>query len=922
MKILFLIINLLINLVVSNNSSNIVKINNETEEYIDYAPEDYLNYSVVENDAEERYYYSEPLILNIDVIKNHSSISNVLILPTIIYGNVNYSLGTNVIYFNEDESSFSLQINHVAQGNSHLRLELTPSTNDNNTTPLEKTNIDIYFVGEYNFYCFSTLSLTRARQIACHYLVFDGIIEDEFEPIDEYIYQAPNAYYITSTNIDENKIKFDGFFKFQSENLNYYPADGTKVGLYAYGANNNTIYSDEIYFDEFGYFSLDLETISFNRLSLIFWAETKYVRFCESYTEIKVEHKKEYIFNNPHKYEIDLTEKISKTYGKKYTINNIYTNFDNDRGKAFGNAVIMNAGGRFYDDFLEYNYNENPLWVIFPSNKSSFRNDIENNVNFINLSEYGQEGALHEYGHYIRFKLGLSTPFGGFAHNSNDDLALRYPDATINGISHKGMGYYAAWNEGFATFYSNLVQNYYDYSYLSSTWKKEYIDFQQLDTSGYVQFKLRESNEKTVTNVLLALCDPQFKYDDAIGVKAFFDLLKENNDVASLSDSLNVIKENIDDSMDVITKVTSYYKIAPNNLLTTITEIDDNGNTTIVEKDKNSTLTESDIPTFKWNVGNHVFYNSYLTYKDYGNGDRYTYQEALQDPSVRKHNYGLSNNDFTLYIYNSNGEELLKKENIQYEISSSKVASYTPTREEWKSVFYSSSFYCYWMVEGKDINHTYIGTIEKTDYTSEFDAQTGYTYQSEPFPFNLEKIYKEYETQTTNQNYDIDNLELSVELFTKTQTNQLPRKYEIKINYKWDEDDLPDERLTDYIVVQWNYIYNLNGTLYSVNYYDNDIIYTFDESYDGRILYYGSPYIELYYTADLRYDTNSETVSKLYGEAAIGIETTQNYDSLFVGVTYYHVLNLATVMQGIQQNEYGYYVNTSEIEKVSATYEF
>ena len=60
----------------------------------------------------------------------------------------------------------------------------------------------------------------------------------------------------------------------------------------------------------------------------------------------------------------------------------------------------------------------------------------------------------------------------------------------------------------------------------------------------------------------------------------------------------------------------------------------------------------------------------------------------------------------------------------------------------------------------------------------------------------------------------------------------------------------------------------------------------------------------------------------MYGEAAIGIETTQSYDSLFVGVTYYHATNLATVMQGIQQNEYGYYVNTSEIEKVSATYEF
>ena len=63
-------------------------------------------------------------------------------------------------------------------------------------------------------------------------------------------------------------------------------------------------------------------------------------------------------------------------------------------------------------------------------------------------------------------------------------------------------------------------------------------------------------------------------------------------------DALNVIKENIDDSMDVITKVTSYYKIAPNNLLATITEKDVEGNTTIVEKNKNSIFTEFDIPTF------------------------------------------------------------------------------------------------------------------------------------------------------------------------------------------------------------------------------------------------------------------------------------------------------------------------------------
>lgn len=920
MKVLFLIISLLINLAVCNNGSNLENLKNETEEYVDYAPEDSLSFSVIENAVEERYYYNEPLILHIEITKANNSITNVSILPTIIYGNVNYSIGTNVIYFNEDESSFTLQINHVTQGNSHMRLELTPSTNDNNSISLDKTYINIYFVGELNFYCFSTLSITRARQIACHFLVFDGIIEDELGPIDEYIYQEPNAYYFTSTTINEEKNIIDGLFNFQSEDLNYYPADGVKVGLYAYDTNDNIVYFDETYIDEVGYFSLNLETISYSKLSLIFFAETKYVRFCESYTTEEIEDKTYYYFNNPYEYEINLTDNVTKTLGKKYTINNLYTNFDNDRGQAFGNAMIMNVGGRFLEEFLEYNYNEDPLWVVFPSDKSSFHNNNDANVKFINLSDYGQEGALHEYGHYVHKSLGLIQPFGGFTHYDTEDLALRYPDMLIGRKYEKGRGYYAAWAEGFATFYSNLVQNYYDYSHLSETWKDEYVEFQNLNTNN-VNFVLRESNEKTVTNVLLALCDPQFRYDDAIGIKTFFDLLVENkDDVASLSDVLNIVKENIEDSLDVINEVTSYYKIAPNSLHVTIPSSENIGEN--VEKTKNSVFTESDIPTFKWDVGNHSFETEYIMRDKYGNGDLYTEEQIEEDSSRIKYNYGLSNNDFTLYIYNSNGEELFKKEHIQYQINSSKIVSYTPTNEEWKSVFYSSSFFCYWMVEGTDLNHTYVGKIEQGNYTSDYDITTGYVYQSEPFPFVLEKKYQEIDAQTNYENYDIENLELEVELSQTLPTNDILKRYEINVNYTWDENNLPDVRLKDYIVLRWNYIYNLDGIFYAVNYYDDDTIYTSDSSYSGQTFNYGSTYRELYYEADLMYNKKDAPVSKLYGEATIGIETTQNYDSLFISVTYYHIMNTATAMEGIQQNNYGYDVNTTEIEKIDVTYQF
>ena len=915
MKVLFLIISLLINLAVCNNGSNLENLKNETEEYVDYAPEDNLSFSVIENAVEERYYYNEPLILHIEITKANNSITNVSILPTIIYGNVNYSIGTNVIYFNEDESSFTLQINHVTQGNSHMRLELTPSTNDNNSISLDKTYINIYFVGELNFYCFSTLSITRARQIACHFLVFDGIIEDELGPIDEYIYQEPNAYYFTSTTINEEKNIIDGLFNFQSEDLNYYPADGVKVGLYAYDTNDNIVYFDETYIDEVGYFSLNLETTSYSKLSLIFFAETKYVRFCESYTTEKIGDKTYYYFNNPYEYEINLTDNVTKTLGKKYTINNLYTNFDNDRGLAFGNAMIMNAGGRFLEEFLEYNYNEDPLWVVFPSDRSSFHNNKDANVKFINLSDYGQEGALHEYGHYVHKSLGLIKPFSGFMHDDTEDLALRYPDFQDGNYYKKGRGYYAAWAEGFATFYSNLVQNYYDYSHLSETWKDEYVEFQNLNTKN-VNFVLRESNEKTITNVLLSLCDPQFRYDDAIGIKTFFDLLVENkDDVASLSDALNIVEDNIPTSKNLISKVTSYYKIAPNNLKMSKTIVRNNG--VKYEETQYGMFEESKVLNFTWEKGNYVYFDKYLTYKDNGYGDRYTSEEAETNPSAVITKYGLSNNNFTLYVYNDHGIQLLKKENlICNNINKSKFI-YTPTNQEWKSLFFSSSFTGYWFVEAKDINNSIIGV---QNGENGFTSTGGYVYRSEMKPFTLEKRYIEHKTQI---NQPLSGLEIDFTL-QENNTTENNRDFTINLEYEWTT--IPEQRYDDYIIMSWSTIYELNGTFYIESYYNNNIEISSTNSYGNNYQRTPLGINQLYWVVNMKwFDENNNTPYALYGNAEIGLTAPSTANALFISVEYHHITNTASGMAGIFNDETNdnKYTTLSDFKaKVYRTYSF
>lgn len=775
-----------------------------------------------------------------------------------------------------DTFSLTTHFKPISSGNSILTIYVKPILCENNNyfyadEEFFKT-VNLYITKEIWSYSFSTISNTTARIYSANHLITLGLLKQE--DYDEYIYEESQYTFANSVIPNTDCDSLETYFYLENMGEEFFPGERLITKLIAYDNDNNTVGVVESQVEENGKININFNFQNFTKIFLYIYAKTNLANFIN------------YNTNVTYAYELDLSNII--TYDNvfsKYYLESICTDYDSDRGKAFLYSKIINTA----NDFLINNLNYNPelVTIKFPGDKSCYTHNT--NTITINLVENSDMTfvLLHEYGHFVCEQFEIKPEKSGGQHYETEDLYLRY----LENDDDKKKGYGTSWSEGFATFFAIAIQSSYDNSDIFYNWFNKYNTIKSINVNN-ANFVLRESNERTVTLILLALSDPTYLYEDAIGFEAIFGhFIDYKKQINSLSVALSILQNNYNVNKELISQCLSYYKIAPHN-----------GNI-----DNNQIVYEEEAPTFEWNKGNYVFYEKYYKYDS--EGKKYTAEDELIDPSVAVTNVGACNDNFVFNIVDSSGTVLLSK-NIVSSVNSEEIVSYTPTVDEWKTIFYSSSFVCYWYVEGWCSSNPY------------YSDSNGYKYTSESYSFILEKKYEEIDTQTDYENYDIDNLELTVELSQTLPTNDVLKRYEINVNYVWDENNLPEVRLKDYIVLQWNYIYNLNGTFYSVNYYDDDTIYTSDSSYSGQIFNYGSTYRELYYEADLMYNKKDEPVSKLYGEAKIGIETSQNYSSLFVSVTYYHILNTATAMEGIQQNNYGYYVNTSEIEKIAVTYEF
>ena len=865
MKYFFIIISFLLNMMVCDNKiyiENNHTNSNNIESILENSPLEDLLWDISNNEILDGFHSrNEKITLNFKISKTNIDIDRVSIMTNNCCGTIDHGVSGALFFFNENANvNFSLTINAVGLNNSQLSIDLFPQKNSNGAiTPANKKTINIYCMGEQSFYCMSTLSLTDARKKMYDHLISEGITTEEETSREYYIFQEQKNFTITQSNIDENSISIiDGNFNFQTETSDFYPAKGIKAKVCAYDNNNGIIYYDETFTDSNGYFSLNLMNETYSSLKLVFLAETKYVNVYSGFNN----ESGDVDYSSKYTYEIDLTNYGVISFGKKYTVENVCTCFYNDRGKAFASAIVINSGGDFFSSFV---YEIENVKLVYPASGSAYSRSLKT----ISLDGYCHEKLLHEYGHHACFALGVNQVMGGFSHTREEDLALRYPDSDGVGV---GRGYQAAWGEGFAFFFSNLVQSYYDYSFLSETWGQEYINFknQVLDD---VDFVLRESNENTVTCVLLALCDSDFLFKNAIGIEKFFEILKDYSDnINSLSDFLNLLKNRIDVDKELLKQVTIYYRLSPYELEMTNTIGNDN------------VVSNTEIPKFSWRKGNYHIEKEYLMYADNGNGERYTEDDAQQNSSVLKTNYGLSNANFVLYIYDYNGKLLLKEDNISQTVIAYRKCYYTPTQNMWESIFYeASTLQCFWFVEGRDIN-----------------VNDSYVYRSETSNFTLEKRYIEHKTSsisTTNSELEVD--------FTVEETINSSkdfRDFSINLSYCWKT--IPEQRYNDYIIMSWNAIYQLNGKFYTVSYYNNNQEILINNYYSENHYKTSIGINQLYWEVNmLWFDDDNKPPYALYGEAEVCLTAPFTVSDLYVKIEYHHITNTASAMNGVFEDE-------------------
>ena len=252
-------------------------------------------------------------------------------------------------------------------------------------------------------------------------------------------------------------------------------------------------------------------------------------------------------------------------------------------------------------------------------------------------------------------------------------------------------------------------------------------------------------------------------------------------------------------------------------------------------------------------------------------------------------------------MYNQNGGLLLKKENIVDNDISNSTASYTPTKQEWESIFFSNTFYCYWYVEGYDSNNT--------------TNNGSYRYISEEYDIILEKKY--ISVNTNNTSSGINGMSIDVDLY-ETYGNEINvRNFDVVIEYNWDT--IPTERMQDYIVMRWSTVYQLNDQRYSVDYYNNDIETLRLSSTDFTYNVSSVGMNQIYWRTLLKYKTpENETPTSLYGEAHIGVTSTNSAASLMVTVSYHHTTSMAVGEKGVYMNESGIYTtDATQVETLT-----
>ena len=190
LKNFFMIILMVLNIVVINKNPT-KDFDSNLQNEIMYEAEGDIIYNIQDNELfDTRLAHNQYYDIDILLQKSNPNVTRFNYQFNVVIGSFDYEEDLSTTSFSGVESiNFGLLYRPINSGNSHLQLQITPIILENGEEREGTTEIFIFYcVKEARFMCSSNLSITHVREIAFDYLVDDGLIVNNTQNKEEYVY--------------------------------------------------------------------------------------------------------------------------------------------------------------------------------------------------------------------------------------------------------------------------------------------------------------------------------------------------------------------------------------------------------------------------------------------------------------------------------------------------------------------------------------------------------------------------------------------------------------------------------------------------------------------------------------------------------------------------------------------------------------
>lgn len=327
---------------------------------------------------------------------------------------------------------------------------------------------------------------------------------------------------------DQQYSYFDGSLSFKSDQEQIYPLKDTYVELRGKSDTDLSYYIESTYTDEQGNYSIEECTDPYYGYSDV---QGLYIRVYPKTSHLQVYQDES--LSLKYYYDLPLITNIYHGY-HRYINNAIFDMHDTNNNASFIGRAFQISQALYYGERYVFEMSgEHPLSVNAVYNSDIRGCSYSSNRINCRTSAYNEwDPLLHEYGHHIQHKYGITNSPGG-NHSGNDN------DITHNSNNFsKSNGIRLAWGESWPTVFGNLVTKYYADDIGNIRWNNDdqynsYGSNNGDELEVTYTYAIGEGCEMNIIQVLYDMYDDYSSFEPfdriALGHQGLWDLITNSN---------------------------------------------------------------------------------------------------------------------------------------------------------------------------------------------------------------------------------------------------------------------------------------------------------------------------------------------------------------------------------------------------------